>query len=141
MTAPGHRDQPLYRAFTKGTFHGEGEPKYGVHWITSRRGWFKVFTDRVQCGDWVIGSSSIKEAVLFKSRQALIPVSVLRLTTDDRTYQFGFNPWARVGRHLPFEFRTEAVKLKYSAISSVIRLLVLAYLIYWFWTKFGPGAN
>ena len=134
-------DKPLYRAFTKGTFQGEGEPAYGLHWIASRRGWFKVFTDRVECGDWVITNASIKEAVLFKSRQGLIPVSVLRLTTGDRTYQFGFNPWARVERHLAFEFRTEAVKLKYSTASFVIRLGVLAYLMYWLWSTFGCGAG
>ena len=134
-------DEPLYRAWTKGTIQGEGEPRYGLHWINSRRARFRVFADRVQCGDWIIPNSSIKEAVVFKSWQGLIPVSVLRLTTGDRTYQFGFNPWARVEQHLPFEFRTEAIKLKYSAVSFVLRLAVLAYLMYWLWSTFGGDAS
>ena len=129
-------EKPVYRAWTKATIQGEGEPRYGLHWINSRRAWFKVFGDRIECGDWTVGKSDIKEAVLFKSRQGLIPVKVLRVATADTTYQFGFNPWASVGRHLPFEFRTETVKMRYSAVSSILRLAVLAYLAYWLWETF-----
>ena len=111
-------EKPIYRAWTKGTIQGEGEPRYGLHWINSRRAWFKVFADRIECGDWTVGKSDIKEAVLFKSRQGLIPVKVLRVATADTTYQFGFNPWAGVDRHLPFEFRTETDKVFGGAPSS-----------------------
>jgi hypothetical protein len=128
-------ERPRYRAWTKATRDGAGEPRYGIHWITSRRGWFRIFADRVECGDWVIPNSAIQEAVLFKTKQGFIPVSVLRLTTAGTTYQFGFNPWVHLERYLPFNFRSESVKLKYSAFSLAVRIAVLGYLLLWIWRR------
>ncbi len=128
-------ERPSYRAWTKATRDGEGEPRYGIHWIKSRRGWFKIFGNRVECGDWVIPNATIQEAVLFKSKQAFIPVSILRLATQGTTYQFGFNPWVHLERYLPFKFRSESVKLKYSIFSVVVRVAVLAYVLMWLWNK------
>ena len=79
---------------------------------------------------------AIQEAVLYKSRQALIPVSVLRLVTADSEYQFGFNPWIQMERHLLFQFNTEEVTLKRSTFSLMVRVAVLAYLISWLWRRF-----
>ena len=74
--------------------------------------------------------------MLYKSRQGLISVSVLRLVTADSTYQFGFNPWVQLERHLPFRFRVEPVKLERSAFSLIVRLAVLTYLVFWLWRTF-----
>lgn len=76
------------------------------------------------------------EAVLFKSKQWFIPVSVLRVRTADGAYQFGFNPWCRIEAHLPFETTTERVQLSYSPFSLLIRLALVGYLVYWLWTRF-----
>ncbi len=127
--------KPRYRCWTKATNKEVGEPRFSHHWATSRRAWFKVFDDRVECGDWVLPVSSITQAVVFKSRYWFVPASVLRLRTSAATYQFGFNPWCRVGSYLPFEFTTEEIQPAYSVFSFVVRLAVVSYLIYWLWTK------
>ena len=129
--------EPLYKCWAKATDKDAGAHKYSLYWVTSRRAWFKVFDDRVECGDWVLPNSAIRDAVLFKSRQWFIPVSVLRLKTDRKTCQFGFNPWCRVEEHLPLEVRTEKVKARYSAFSLFLRLFLIVYLIYWYWTRAG----
>ena len=127
--------KPRYRCWTKATNKEDGMPRYSHHWLTSRRAWFKVFDDRVECGDWVFPVSSVREAVVFKSKQWFVPVSVLHLRTETATYQFGFNPWCRVESYLPFEVKTERVRLSYSIFSLVVRLALVGYLVYWLWTK------
>lgn len=89
-------------------------------------------------GMWrlVIRSSDVRNAVLFEARQWFIPVFVLSLQTDSRTYQFGFNPWVSVSSHLPFEFRRERVRLGFSAFSIGIRLALSVYVAYLAWRWF-----
>jgi hypothetical protein len=54
----------------------------------------------------------------------------LAVSTADGTWQFGFNPWVRIAEHLPFEFRCESVRVRYSAFSLIVRLAAIAYLAY-----------
>jgi hypothetical protein len=124
-------DKPLYRAWTKGTAGEAGPPRYSVNWSVARRAWFEIFADRIKCGDWIIRREDVKEATLFETRQWFIPVYVLSLTTEEKTWQFGFNPWARIESYLPFPVKRERVRLRYSAFSVVIRTLLLAYVAYW----------
>ena len=127
---------PIYKCWTKGTTREEGEPRRSFNWATSRRAWFKVFDDRIECGNWIIPKISIRDAVLFQSKQFfVVPVSVLQLRTDDASYQFGFNPWCRIAQRLPFQFRTETIKLGHSPFSLVVRVAVGIYLIYWIWQR------
>ncbi|HXV63220.1 MAG TPA: hypothetical protein VEK15_21150 [Vicinamibacteria bacterium] len=133
-------DNVVYRAWTKGIRDGAHKPRYGMEWLSARRGWFKVFDDRIECGNWSIPYSSIQEAVLFKSRQVLIPVSVLRLATPESTYQFGFNPWVQVEGHLPFQVRNEEIGLKYSAFFFALRIAVLGSVVFLIWRTFFGGA-
>lgn len=128
-------DKPLYRAWAKGTTGEVGPPRYSGNWAVARRAWFEIFSDRIQCGDWVIRKEDVKEATLFEARQWFIPVYVLSLSTEQKTWQFGFNPWARIGSYLPFPVKRERVRLRYSAFSLVTRALVLAYLAYWLFDR------
>jgi hypothetical protein len=128
-------NEPLYIAWVKGTTGEIGPPRYSANWSIARRGWFKVFPDRVECGDWVIPSEDIREATLFEARQWFIPVYVLSLATKERTWQFGFNGWSRIASYLPFSVKRERVRLRYSAFSVGIRALLLAYLAYWLFKK------
>lgn len=129
--------EPRYKCWTKGIAGESGELRRGAAWVGARRAWFRVFDDRIECGDWTIASSSIKEAVLFEARQWLIPVFVLRLTTMDTTYQFGFNPWCRVAQHLHFVVERRRVRLGYSAFSIVLRIAITVFVTYWLWRQFG----
>lgn len=90
----------MKRFWTKATTRESGKPRRSGAWVTARRGWFKVFADRVECGDWKIPFAAVERAVLYTGRQFFIPVSVLELRSEDRTYQFGFNPWAHPEQHL-----------------------------------------
>lgn len=59
-----------------------------------------------------------------------IPVLVLKLVTPERSYQFGFNPWANPVAYLPIETREEKIRLKYSVFSTAIRIMLVAYVLY-----------
>ena len=47
----------------------------------SRRPRFKVFPNRVECGDWSILASEVCAATLFQARQWFIPVLILSVGT------------------------------------------------------------
>ena len=100
-----------YRCWTKAIRGESGPPRRSAAWVGSRRAWFRVFDTRVECGDWSIDASAVREAVLFETRQWFIPVSVLRVATADSTYQFGFNPWCRVEQFLPFKVERRRVRM------------------------------
>ncbi len=126
-----------YKCWTKATEGVRGDPRRSAAWVVSRRDWFRVFDDQIECGDWTIPSFSLQEAVLYETRQWFIPVFVLRLSTVDTTYQFGFNPWCRVAQYLPFDVEHRRVKLGYSAFSIAVRILLAILVGYWLWQWFG----
>ena len=121
---------PSYRCWTKATDGERGPPRYSANWAIARRGWFKVFPDRVECGDWSIPASNVVAATLFHTRQWLLPVTVLSVETAGGSYQFGFNPWVRVSAHLPFPHQHEHVTLRYSTFSVAVRVALIAYIAY-----------
>jgi hypothetical protein len=124
-----------YRAWTKATADESGAPRYSANWVTARRAWFLVFDDRIECGDWTVPAGAVEDAVLYHSRQWFIPVSVLSIATGGQVLQFGFNPWVKIGRHLPFPYRQQQVRLKYSTFSIIVRVLLLLGIVYWVLTK------
>jgi hypothetical protein len=127
---------PLYRAWTKAIEGEIGPPRRSAAWASARRAWFRCYPDRVECGDWVIPTADVRDAVLYESRQMLFPVSVLAVSTRTRMFQFGFNPWARVAAHLPFAVRRERVRLGHSPISIAARLVLLSWIGWWLWRTF-----
>ena len=129
--------EPIYKCWTKITNKESGTPSDSFNWIISRRGWFKVFTDRIECGNWKIPFAEVQEMVVYRGKQMLIPVTVLQIAIPGETYQFGFNPWARPLTYLPISCREEQIKLKYSAFSISFRVIIIFYLIYLAWRKFG----
>ena len=62
-----------------------------------------------------------------------MPVTVLELQTSERTYQFGFNPWAKPVEHLPIEAEEKRVTLKHSPLSGMVRIAVFLYCAYLLW--------
>ena len=125
-----------YNAWCKATKREDSEPRYSANWLVSKRARFKIFTDRIECGNWEIPNKSIHKAIAYKTKQMFIPVTVLQLITETGSYQFGFNPWARPIEHLGIEVEEQSVKLKYSAFSIFIRVAALMYIGYWAWSEF-----
>jgi hypothetical protein len=120
-----------YRAWAKATEREAGAPQYSASWVVSRRAWFRAYGDRIECGDWVIPADSVDDAVLYHTRQMGIPINVLSITSRGRTMQFGFNPWAKISRHLPFPYRNENVRLRYSRVSLIMRVIFVLAIVYW----------
>jgi len=131
--------RPNYKAWVKGTMGESGPPRYSANWATARRAWFKVYPDRIECGDWIIPASAVEEAVLFETKQWCIPVYILAIKTSEKTWQFGFNPWTRIASYLPFDFRREHVRLRYSRFSLLIRSLFVVYIVYSLWRQWHAG--
>ena len=119
-----------YRCMTKATDRESGDPQRSFNWALSKRGFLRVYEDRIECGRWQIRADEVTEATLFRIRGNLLGGYVLQVRTGERTYQFGLNPWVRIADHLPFPFTETTVKLGYSRFSVVLRIAVVGYLIY-----------
>jgi hypothetical protein len=113
-----------------------GYPRYSHNWALSRRGQLKLYDDRLEFGEWFIAYRDFHDAVLYESRQMLIPVYILAVTAHAKCYQFGLTPWALWRRKLPFQARRERVRLGYSPFSVVSRIFVLGCLVYLVWRLF-----
>lgn len=119
-----------YWAWTKAIRTPDGFVGYHPRWIVAKRAWFKVFADRVECSSLVIPADAVTDAVVYEARQWFLPVRILSISTSSETWQFGFNPWANVTPYLPFPFRREAIQLHYSLFSTLVRMGLIAYVIY-----------
>ena len=129
-------DKPLYWCMTKATTAEGEELRRSLNWVISRRGILKVMPDALVCGNWRIPYSQIDEAVLF-SIWSLLPGFLLRVKSKGKTYQFGLNWNPFWKRELPFPVAREKGKLKHSAFSIVIRLILVGYIVYWIWKHYG----
>ena len=129
----------LYKCMCKGTNRESSEPRYSQNWLASRRANFKVFTDRIECGNWKIPFAEITKVHLYRSRQMFIPVKILHVTTSSGNYQFGFNPWAHPEKHLQVEYEESTVRLRYSLYSILVRVAAVSLLVYWVWRRWIGG--
>jgi len=124
-----------YRCFCKATNREGEEVRFSHNWTIAKRGFFKVYEDRIECGSWNIPFSEVESAHFYKAKQMFIPVKVLQLVTVKGKYQFAFNPWANPFKHLGIEYKQSEIKLVYSTYSIVIRVFLVAYLGYLLWEK------
>lgn len=56
-------DQSLHSCMTKAVIADGDQLRTGPMWITSRRGRLKLYSDRLECGNWKIAYHDIREAV------------------------------------------------------------------------------
>jgi hypothetical protein len=121
--------EPVYRCFTK-AIEAAGPPKRGANWAAARRAWFRVYDDRIECGDWLVRFADVQSATAWRTRSLMVPCTVLELVTDERTLQFAFNPWARPLEYLPFSMLERQVSLGWSPISIIARVLLVAWVLW-----------
>jgi hypothetical protein len=119
---------------TKGTKREDSEPRYSQNWVFARRGSFSIYDEKIICGDWIILFKDIKKLIIYRTKQFFMNVTVLHFITEKENYQFGFNPWAYPEKYLmKLKPEEEAVKLKYSLFSIILRIIIfvglLVYLI------------
>ena len=93
----------LYQCWTKATNKESGLPRRSQNWALSKRAWFKIFDDRIECVDWILKFDRVTNAKVYKTKQMMIPASVLELEVSGQIYPFGFNPWARPISNLPLD--------------------------------------
>lgn len=120
---------------TKGVRGAAEVYEYGMSWVTARRATLKVFPDRLECGDWTVPYASIDDAVLFATRQAFIPCYILKVRTDREAFQFGLNGNQFWKGDLPFKVTRERGRLQYSTFSIVVRVVLAAALIWYFFLR------
>ena len=125
-----------YKAWCKATNREHSDPRYSHNWVLSKRAWFRIYDNRIECAAWTIPKESIKKAVVYKAKQMFIPISVLLLVTENGSYQFGFNPWADPIKHLGIDVEEQTMKVTYSPFSIVIRVALVAYVAYWLWSEY-----
>ena len=126
-----------YKAWCKATNREDSEPRYSQNWVAAKRAWFRVYPNRIECGDWSIPFEEVKKTIVYRTHQMWIPVTVLHLITENGSFQFGFNPWANPIKHLSLDFEEQKVRLKYSLFSIVLRVVVVLYLCFWLWQEYG----
>ena len=118
----------MYKCWTKASKAEKGGPRYSHNWMFSRRAWFKIYRDRIECGDWTLPFNEIAKAVNYQTKWLVLPVSILQIETSEDVYQFGFNPWAKPFSYFPFESEEKTVRMTYSSFSYAIRLLLIGYI-------------
>ncbi|MEM7142030.1 MAG: hypothetical protein AAF548_13470 [Actinomycetota bacterium] len=99
--------------------------------MSARRAWFVVHGDRVEVGDWILPVDEVAHVIEWRTSQGLWRYSVLELQHEGTHYLFGFNPWVRVFRRLPFEAEPRDCVLGWSRYSIVMRVAWVILLILW----------
>jgi hypothetical protein len=128
-------EQPLHSCMTKAVIADGDQLRTGPKWVTSRRGLLKLYSDRLECGNWTVAYSEIREAVLsnFRSPILRIPGYVLSVRTENDTYHFGLNGSTYWKGELPFPVTRKQARLKMSAISILARIVIIGFAIYFLW--------
>jgi hypothetical protein len=122
---------------TKGTKREASEPRHSQNWVLARRGSFRIYDEKIVCGDWIIPFKDIKKLTIYKTKQLFMNVTVLHFATENGNYQFGFNPWAHPEKHLMnLKPEEEVVKLKFSLFSVILRIIIFVGLLVYFITRF-----
>ena len=128
-------EEPIFRCITKGVQGDADQFEFGLSWVTSRRAILKIYSDRIECGNWSIPFASFEQAILSETKQTFIPCYVLKIRTADNSYQFGLNPNKFWSGGLPFEVERQKGRLKYSTFSIVLRVILVAAIIWYFYLK------
>ncbi|WP_282608330.1 hypothetical protein [Pelagibius sp. Alg239-R121] len=127
------KGQQLYSCFCKAADGESGEPKISWSWILARRAFFRIFDDKVQCGNWIFPFSEVTKATVYKTKQWPFTHNILQLETPERCVQFGFLIWANPTKHLKLNIETKNTTLKTHPIAIVLRVTVLGYLAFEIW--------
>jgi hypothetical protein len=90
----------------------------------------KFYNDYIELGSWKFDFDKIENPIFYQSKSSFMPMKIFTFNYDNKQYQFGFNPWANPLPYLPFSPKLEFTSLKLSIFSIVLRLSILAYLVY-----------
>ena len=109
----------------------------GLNWVTSQRAVVLLTDTKIVCGKWTIPLDTISKAELLKINSLFGGGQVLKVqTTDEKFYQFGMqqNPEWTNQQRLPLTLENGHVRN--SVFSVVVRIIAVAYLLYWLYERF-----
>lgn len=124
-------DNLLYKCMTKATNKEKGSPRHSSNWITSKRASFQIYDDHIECWKWNFNISEIENLIVYKTKQMFLKFDVIQFDYKGETFQFGFNPWAHPIDYIDINFTIEHSKVKYSVFSILLRLILIAFIIYY----------
>ena len=122
-------EKALYQCMTKATDREKDEIRYSKNWVNAKQAKLKIYNDKIVCASWHFDMDQIRNLTLYNTKQMFIPVKVLAFDYEDKTYQFGLNPWANPIEHIKLEYKEENVKMKYSIFSIVTRIILLGIVL------------
>lgn len=129
-----HPDEKVFASdASKGILtKGERSIVRGFDWVTSQRAVLLLTDKRIKCGRWDIPIDKIADAKLVKFNSTFGTGQVLKIrTTDDDNFQFGMQMNHEWTAQKVLLLTSEKGKLKYSLFSIIIRIILVAYAIYW----------
>lgn len=98
-----------------------------LRWAGARRGFLKVYNDAIECGDWRIPYSEIKQAELVSFPYFFTRAYLLRVQTASALYQFGVSPSGFWKGPLPFP----ANKSKFAGPTAIFAQILRIALLVW----------
>lgn len=128
-------EQQLYSCFCKAAQCDPGEPKISKNWFFARRSWFRVFDDRVECGNWSFPFSEVTKATVYKTKQWPFTHHILQLEIGDRCVHFGFFIWANPIKHLRLDIESRNATLKTHPATILFRVVFVSVLAYEIWKR------
>ena len=109
----------------------------GFDWVTSQRAVVLLTDTKIISGKWIIPLDTIDTIQLLKINSLFGAGQVLKVQTkDDKNYQFGMqlNPEWTNQQVIPLTLVKG--QIKYSLFSVVVRVILIAYFIYWLYDRF-----
>lgn len=106
---------------------GDQDIQRGFNWVIAKRAIILLTDQRIKCGKWNILLENIKNAELIKFHRG----QVLKIETNEQVnYQFGMSPNPEWENQSVLPLSIKKTSLKYSWYSIIVRLLLVAYIIY-----------
>jgi hypothetical protein len=107
--------------------------QYAAGWIAARRGTLILTDQKLVCGSWEIPLSTVNKAVLLRVKALFAKALVLKVsTTDGHHYQFGLQYDPVWETQTALKLTIEESKIKYSAFSIALRVILGAWVIWLF---------
>lgn len=116
---------------------GNQDIQRGLDWITSQRAVVLLSDKKIVCGNWTIPLDSIQTVQLIEVNSLLGGGQVLKIQTKDgANYQFGMQRNPEWTNQQTLSLTQEKGQVKNSTFSIIVRIILIAYLIYWVYEQF-----
>jgi hypothetical protein len=113
------------------------EIKRGLNWTTSQRAVIMLTDKKLVCGKWIIPLNQISSGQLVKVKALFGSGQILKIQTkDNEYYQFGMQLNTEWTNQHVLPLTVETGQIKHSAISILVRIIAVGYLIYLLYDSF-----